>query len=96
MRHRVLAPLPAVVMGYRAKRPAGGAAPATVNKNLREVRSALRDARDAGLRRKGPVLHQPESRCGSPEEPEFDKWLGVCENPSQQAAMDRMAGVKTA
>ena len=96
MRHRALAPLPAVVMAYRAKRPAGGAAPATVNKNLREVRSAHSDARDAGLRRKGPTLPRSEKQVRVVEEPEFDKWLGVCENPSQQAGMDRMAGVKTA
>ena len=39
----------AAVMSFRAKRLASGMSPATVNKNLREIRSVLSYAMDAGL-----------------------------------------------
>jgi len=84
----------AVVMAFRAKRLAGGAAPATVNKNLREIRSALSYAMDAGLLRanpllrwKGLMLREPEKQVRVVEEPEFDKLLGVCENPALRALL---------
>jgi len=84
----------AVVMAYRAKRLAGGAAPATVNKNLREIRSALSYAVDAGLLRanpllrwKGLMLSEPEKQVRVVEQAEFDKLLGVCKNPALKALL---------
>ena len=84
----------AVIMAFRAKRLDGGAAPATVNKNLREIRSALSYAVDAGLLRANPLLHwkglmlrEPEKQVRVVEEAEFDKVLGVCKNPTLKALL---------
>jgi site-specific recombinase XerD len=44
------------IMDFRAKRLAGGAAAATVNKDLRQIRAALGYAVDAGLLRANPLL----------------------------------------
>jgi integrase len=79
----------AAVMDFRAKRLAGGAAPGTVNKDLRQIRSALSYAVDAGLLRansplrwKGLMLPEPEKQVRVVQENEFAKLLEACENPS--------------
>ena len=83
-----------VVMDFRAKRLAGGAARATVNKDLRQIRSALSYAVDAGLLRANPLLRwkglmlpEPEKQVRVVEENEFAKLVEACENPSLKALL---------
>lgn len=70
----------ATVMQFRAKRLASGASPATVNKDRRQIKSALSYAVDAGLLRanpllrwKGLMLREPEKTVRVVEEAEFAK-----------------------
>lgn len=84
----------AVVMDFRAKRLASGVSPATVNKDLRQVKSALSYAVDAGLlngnpllRWKGLMLREPEKEVRVVEQEEFGKLLAACENPTFRALL---------
>jgi len=77
------------VMGFRAKRLASGVSAVTVNKDLRQIRSALSYAVDAGLLRanplfrwKGLMLREPEKQMRGVEETEFAKLTKACDNPS--------------
>jgi len=83
-----------VAMVFRAKRLAGGAARATVNKDLRQIRSALSYAADGGLIRANPLLRwkglmlpEPEKQVRVVEEKEFAQVLKVCENPALKALL---------
>jgi len=94
----------AVVMDFRAKRmernprPRRGqraqVAPATVNKDLRQIKSALSYAEDAGLlkvnpllRWKGLMLPEPEKQVRVVEADEFGKLMEACENPTYRALL---------
>jgi integrase len=84
----------AVVMDFRAKRLAGGVSQATVNKDLRQVKSALSYAVDAGLlngnpllRWKGLMVREPEKEVRVVEEDEFAKLLTTCPNPTFRALL---------
>ncbi|MDM8008617.1 MAG: tyrosine-type recombinase/integrase [Phycisphaerae bacterium] len=77
-----------MVMDFRAKRLAAGLSPATVNKDLRQLKSALSYAVDAGLlkanpllRWKGMMLREPEKRIRVVEPAEFEKLLNACKLP---------------
>jgi integrase len=77
------------IMAFRSKRLEGGVAAATVNKDLREIRSALSYAVDAGLLRanpllrwKGLMLREPEKQVRVVEEGEFAKLVKACKNPA--------------
>lgn len=79
----------ATIMDFRAKRLADELAPATVNKDLRQIRSALSYAVDAGLLKANPLLRwksfllrEPEKRVRVIEEAEFAKLLARCEYPA--------------
>jgi len=79
----------AYVMGFRAKRLAGRVSAATVNKDFRQIRSALSYAVDAGLLRvnplirwKGLMLREPEKQVRVVEETEFAKLTKACDNPA--------------
>ena len=83
-----------VIMDFRAQRLAGGVAPATVNKDLRQIRAALSYAVDAGLLRANPLLRwrglmlpEAEKQVRVVEENEFAKLLEACENPSLRALL---------
>ncbi len=78
----------AVVMKFRAKRMEAKVSPATVNKDLRQIRSALSYAVDAGLLRENPLLRwkalplqEPEKVVRVVEEEEFAKLLAACQHP---------------
>lgn len=84
----------AVVMKFRAARLSAGLATASVNKDLRQIRSALSYAVDAGLLRvnpllrwKGLMLREPEKQVRVVEQEEFAKLLKVCRDPSFRAFM---------
>lgn len=77
----------AAVMTFRAKRLKSGASPATVNKDLREIRSVLSYAMDAGLLRNNPLLRwkglmvrEPEKSIRVVEADEFAKLTDSCEH----------------
>ena len=79
----------AFIMAFRAARLRGGVAAATVNKDLREVRSALSYAVDAGLLRANPLLRwrglmlrEPEKQVRVVEEAEFSRLVAKCDNPA--------------
>jgi integrase len=83
------------IMTLRAKRLENGAAPATVNKDLRQIRAALSYAVDAGLLRanpllrwKGMMLREPEKQVRVVEENEFARLVKVCENPTLAAMLE--------
>ena len=83
-----------VVMDFRAKRLAKGLSPATVNKDLRQIRAALSYAVDAGLLRANPLLRwrglmlpEAEKKVRVVEEAEFDRLLKACENPDLKALL---------
>jgi len=82
------------IMDFRAKRVAEGLAPATVNKDLRQIRSALSYAVDAGylkanplLRWKGLLMREPQKVVRVIEEAEFGKLQAVCQNPALRALL---------
>ncbi|MCY2927641.1 MAG: tyrosine-type recombinase/integrase [Planctomycetota bacterium] len=84
----------AAVMKFRAARLSAGLATASVNKDLRQIRSALSYAVDAGLLRanpllrwKGLMLREPEKQVRVVEHDEFAKLLKVCRDPSFRAFM---------
>ena len=92
----------ATIMDFRAKRlssnfrsrDAEGVSPATVNKDLRQIKSALSYAVDAGLlngnpllRWKGLMVREPEKEVRVVEEEEFGKLLAMCENPTFRALL---------
>ena len=79
----------ATVMEFRAKWLQSGASAATVNKDLRQIRSVLSYAVDAGLLRANPLLRwkgmmvrEPDKVVRVVEEEEFAKLLGACEDPT--------------
>lgn len=83
-----------MIMSFRAKRLAGGAAPATVNKDLRQLRSAFSYAVDAGLLRGNPLLRwkglmipEPEKQVRVIEQAEFEKLMAACKNTSFRAML---------
>jgi len=91
---RVSAITRAVVMDFRAKRLAGRLSPATVNKDLRQIKSALSYAVDAGflngnplLRWKGLMVREPEKQVRVVEADEFAKLLTACGNPTFRALL---------
>ncbi len=78
----------ALAMDFRAKRMAMGVSKATVNKDLRQVKSALSYAVDAGWLRSNPLwrwkalqLREPEKRIRVIEPEEFKKLLEACPDP---------------
>ena len=84
----------AAVMSFRAERLQSGASIPTVNKDLRQVRSALSYALDAGLIRANPLLRwkglmirEPEKSVRVVEEQEFVKLLSACENPTYRGLL---------
>jgi integrase len=83
----------AVVMDFRAKRLAG-VSPATVNKDLRQIKSALSYATDAGflngnplLRWKALMVRECEKQVRVIEQAEFDKLMSACDNPTFRALL---------
>jgi len=83
-----------VVMDFRAKRLEAGVTPATVNKDLRQIKSALSYAVDAGMLRSNPLLRwkqlmlrEPERELRVVERDEFNRLLEQCENPSFRALL---------
>jgi integrase len=83
------------IMDFRAKRLAGDSAPATVNKDLRQIRAALSYAVDAGLLRANPLLRwrglmlrEPEKQVRVIEEKEFAALLKACDNPALKALLE--------
>ncbi len=84
----------AIVMDFRAKRLDSGLSPATVNKDLRQIKSALSYAVDAGLLRTNPLLRwrslmlrEPEKQPRVIEKDEFERLLAACENPGFRALL---------
>ncbi|MCG3180150.1 MAG: Tyrosine recombinase XerC [Phycisphaerae bacterium] len=82
------------VMDFKAKRLAGGVRPATVNKDLRQLRAVLSYAMDAGylrtnplLRWRGLMLKEPEKQVRVVEADEFAKLLKASENPAYRALL---------
>ena len=76
------------ILDFKAKRLASGVSPATVNKDLRQIRSALSYAADAELIRANPLLRwrklmvtEPEKAVRVIEEDEFDRIVRVCDIP---------------
>ncbi len=76
------------IMEFRATRLAGGVATATVNKDLRQIKSALSYAVDAGWLRTNPLwrwkdmqMREPEKRIRVVEPAEFRKLLDACDDP---------------
>lgn len=76
------------MMQFRARRLVEGASFATVNKDLRQCKSALTHAVNAGWLRDNPLLKwkalfltAPEKRIRVVEPAEFNAILGTCENP---------------
>ncbi|MCP4375980.1 MAG: tyrosine-type recombinase/integrase [bacterium] len=84
-----------VVMDFRAKRlNEDKVKPATVNKDLRQIKSAMSYAVDAGMLRSNPLLRwkqlmlrEPEKELRVVERDEFNKLLEQCENPSLRALL---------
>jgi integrase len=85
-----------VVMDFRAKRLNDDEVkPATVNKDLRQIKSALSYAVDAGMLRSNPLLRwkqlmlrEPEKQMRIVERDEFNKLLAECDsNPSLRALL---------
>ena len=81
-------------MDFRGQRVAGGVRPATVNKQLREIRSALSYAVDANLLKANPLLRwrslllkEPDRVIRVVEPDEFKKLLGACGNPILRMAL---------
>ncbi|MCH8853726.1 MAG: tyrosine-type recombinase/integrase, partial [Planctomycetes bacterium] len=79
----------AMVMDFRARRLAGGVVSATVNKDLRQIKSALSYAVDAGWLRTNPLwrwkgmqLTEPERLIRVVEQDEFQALLKGCPNPT--------------
>lgn len=84
----------AVVMEFRSSRLNEGLSPATVNKDLRQIKSALSYAVDAGLLRanpllrwKGLMLREPEKQVRVVEQAEFRKLLQACKGLSFRALL---------
>jgi integrase len=78
----------ALLMDFRSQRIADGLAIATVNKDARQIKSALTYAVDAGWLRTNPLwrwkallLREPEKRIRVIEPAEFIKLLEACEDP---------------
>lgn len=78
----------ATIMEFRARRLASGASLATVNKDLRQIKSALSYAVDAGWLRdnplyrwKGMAMREPEKRIRVIEPEEFQRILESCNDP---------------
>ena len=76
-------------MDFRSQRLELGVAPATVNKDLRQIKSALSYAVDAGLLRANPLLRwkqmmlrEPDKQTRVIESNEFAKLLGSLIAPS--------------
>jgi len=83
-----------VVMIFKAKRLRSGVSPATVNKDLRQIRSALSYAMDGGIVRGNPLLRwrglmvpEPEKAVRVVEPGEFERLLHVCCNPGFKALL---------
>lgn len=79
----------ATIMDFRAKRLKAGKAVATVNKDARQIRSALSYCVDAGLLKANPLLRwkgleikQPEKVVRVVEEDEFQTLIAACEDKS--------------
>ncbi len=82
------------IMRFKAARLAAGLSPATVNINLRQIRSALSYAVDAELLRANPLLRWkalllkvPERAVRVVEEPEFAALVGSCDWPTLAALL---------
>ena len=82
------------VMAFRAKRLSDGLSTATVNKDLRQIRSALSYAVDAGLLRENPLLRwrqlmlrEPEKVVRVIEEDEFGRIVQACNIPGFAAML---------
>ena len=78
----------ALMMDFRARRLAAGVAIATVNKDLRQIKSALTYAVDAEWLRSNPLwkwkalqLREPEKRIRVVERADFEKLLAACADP---------------
>jgi integrase len=76
------------VMDFRAKRVASGVSVATVDKDLRRIKSSLSYATDAGWLRSKPLwrwksmqLREPEKRVRVLELSEFRTLLNACNDP---------------
>jgi len=81
-------------MEFRSKRLASGSSAATVNKDLRQIRSVLSYAVDAGLLRANPLLRwrqmmikEPEKVVRVVEEEEFAKLIAACDDSGFRAFM---------
>ncbi len=89
------------LLHYQARRLADGAAPATINKELREISSALTLAVDAGYLELNPLLHwrrrrltEPERRLRIVEPEEIEKLLEVARRPEMDSpGNDQTAGL---
>ncbi|OQB85186.1 MAG: site-specific tyrosine recombinase XerC [Planctomycetes bacterium ADurb.Bin126] len=84
----------AVIMSFRSKRLEAEASVATVNKDLRQIRSALSYAVDAGLLRANPLLRwkqfllkEPELVIRVVEEDEFAKLYAACDDTTFKTAL---------
>ncbi len=82
----------AAIIEYRAKRLSAGRAPATVAKDLREIKSALSYAVDAGLLKANPLLRfknlfpkEPERKIRVVEPAEYAALLAACRLPEFRA-----------
>ncbi|MDP6545768.1 MAG: tyrosine-type recombinase/integrase [Phycisphaerae bacterium] len=82
------------IMDFRAMRLEEKKKPATVNKDLRQIRSALSYAVDAGLLEKNPLLgwkglalKVPEKVVRIIEKDEFAELLTQCKNPDYRALL---------
>lgn len=82
------------IMSFRSKRLDSGATPATVNKDLRQIRSALSYAADAGLLRENPLLRWrklmlrvADKVVRIVEEDEFSTLLDGCDNGAMRALL---------
>jgi integrase len=82
------------IMAFRAKRLEGGMSPATINLDVRQIRSALSYAVETNLLRANPLLRwkgamipEPENTVRVVEEDEFGKLLVACAIPSFRAML---------
>lgn len=82
------------IVAYRAKRLGKGLSPATVNGDLRTIKSALSYAADIGwiavnplLRWKGLFIVEPEQMVRVVEHAEFDRLIGKCNLQMRTALM---------
>ena len=82
------------IMEFRAKRLAEEVSPATVNKQLREIKGALSDAVDAGWIKTNPLwrwkamqVREPEKRVRVVEEAEFEKIIAATALPELKALL---------